>query len=318
MSTKLRIEMATQPSSAKNQVGPFVAGSTLSDLMGLAEIENIGLRLVNAQEQLRDPMRQRYQDLRGAAKEYFCEDDQSAALLLQKTGDSEYIPDFVQYVYCWLIEDRLGGLILSGVSTDVGNHEQIDLQESAFWDQSAEIAQALSNKYTQSPAALANYFNFTVFPGLPRAPGIDPQGVFSAFPRLVKSEDGHEPAASIATYYWGPAVLLPSDREIGAEVAASAAHTSEAARRICCNDHWIVVCSHSVERYVRTIESLHVYTKLIYISRQVMDEVGRKLIAQRGAQVEAEARAEIDRFKESRFKSEEEKQARISKLSQIL
>ena len=69
---------------------------------------------------------------------------------------------------------------------------------------------------------------------------------------------------------------------------------------------------------MRTIESLHVYTKLIYISRQVMDEVGRKLIAQRGAQVEAEARAEIDRFKESRFKSEEAKQARISKLSQIL
>ncbi len=310
--------MANQPSSVKNQVGPFVAGSTMSDLIALARIENFGLRVVNAPEQLRDPVRQRYQDLKGAAREYFCDDDQSASLLLQKTGDSEYIPDFIQYVYCWLVEDRLCGLILSGVSTDVGNHEQIDGQESAFWDQSAEIAQALSSKYTQSPAALVNYFNFTVYPGLPRVPGIDPQGVFSAFPRLVKSEDGHEPPARIETHYWGPAVLLPSDREIGAEVATTAAHTSEAARRICCNEQWIVVCLHAVERYVRTIESLHVYTKLIYISREVMDELGRKLIAQRGAQVEAEARAEIERFKQSRFKSEEEKQARISKLSQIL
>ena len=163
-----------------------------------------------------------------------------------------------------------------------------------------------------------NYFNFTVFPGLPRVPGIDPQGVFSAFPRLVKNEDGHEPPARIETHYWGPAILLPSDREIGAEVATTAAHTSEAARRICSNDQWIVVCHHAVERYVRTIESLHVYTKLIYISREVMDELGRKLIAARVRQVEAEARAEIDRFKESRFKSEEAKQARISKLSQIL
>ncbi len=310
--------MPNQSSSAMNQVGPFLAGSTSSDLIGLAQDDSLGLRVVNAHEQLRDPIRQRYQDLKATAKEYFFDDDTSTSLLFQKTGDSEFIPEFIQYVYCWLTQDRLGGLVLSGVSTDVGNHEQIDQQESAFWDQSTEIAQALSSKYSQNPDALLNYFNFTVFPGLPRVPGIEPEGVYSAFPRLVTSQDAQEPAARIETHYWGPSILLPSDREVAAEVATTAAHTSEAARRICCNDHWIVVCNHAIERYVRTIESLHVFTKLVYISRQVMDELGRKLIAQRGAQVEADARSEIDRFKESRFKSEEAKQARISKLSQIL
>ncbi len=59
-------------------------------------------------------------------------------------------------------------------------------------------------------------------------------------------------------------------------------------------------------------------TKLVYLSRQVMDDVGRKLNAERGAKIEAQARAEIKSWEESRSRSDRAKQARISKLSQIL
>jgi hypothetical protein len=310
--------MPNSPSSAADKVGPFAAGSTLSDLVDLAQQESLGLRVVDSREQERDPIRQRYQDLKAAAKEFLFDHDGSTSLVFQKTGDSEFIPDFIQYVYCWLIQDRLGGLIFSGVSTDVGNHEQIGQQESAFWDQSAEIALALSSKYSQNPDGLVNYFNFTVCPALPRIPNIESERIFRAFPRLVTSEDDHEPGARIETHYWGPSVLLPCDRQLGPVVATTAAHTNEDARRIFCNDQWIVICNHALERYVRTIESLHVFTKLVYISRQVMDDVGRKLNAERGAKVEALARAEIECWEESRSRSDEAKQARISKLSQIL
>ena len=208
--------------------------------------------------------------------------------------------------------------MFSGVSTDVGNHEQISEQESAFWDQAAEISLALSTKYNQNPDALVNYFNFMVTPWLPRVPGIEPEGVFQAFPQLVASDLEHEPGVRIETHYWGPSVLLPSDRQLGPVVASNAAHASEDARRIFCNDQWIVICDHSLERYVRTIESLHVYTKLVYLSRQVMDDLGRRLNAERGAKVEAQARAEIKSWEESRSRSDRAKQARISRLSQIL
>jgi hypothetical protein len=310
--------MANQVSGAVAQVGPFVAGSTYSELIALAKIENLGLHVVDGREQKLDSYRQRYQDLKEAAKEFFFDHDGSASVVFQKTGDSESIPEFTQYVYCWLIQDRLGGLILSGVSTDVGDHEQINQQESAFWEQSAEIGLALASKYTQNPSALLNYFNFMVYPVLPRVPGIEPKSVFPAFSRFVKSEEEQEPATKIETHYWGPSILLPSDREIGPDAATTAAHTSEAVRRFFCNNEWSVICDCAVERYVRTVESLHVFTKLVYFSRPVMDDMGRKFNAQRGAQVEAEARAEIDRREQSRFKSEEAKQARISKLSQIL
>ena len=162
-----------------------------------------------------------------------------------------------------------------------------------------------------------NYFNFMVSPALPRVPGIESEGVFHAFPQLVASDLDHEPGR-IETHYWGPTVLVPSDRQLGPVVASTAAHTSEDARRIFCNDQWIVICDHSLERYVRTIESLHVYTKLVYLSRQVMDEAGRKLNAERGAKVEGQARGEIKSWEESRSRSDQAKQARVSRLSQIL
>ena len=96
--------------------------------------------MVDPREQDSDPFRQRYQQLKAASKEFLLDDDGSSSLVFQKASDSEYVPDFIQYVYCWLIGNRLGGLVFSGVSTDVGNHEHISQQESAFWDQAAEIA----------------------------------------------------------------------------------------------------------------------------------------------------------------------------------
>jgi hypothetical protein len=112
--------------------------------------------------------------------------------------------------------------------------------------------------------------------------------------------------------------VLASKSKLGPDIATATAHTSQSARRIFCNDQWFVVYHHAIERYVRTIESLHVFTNLVYMSRSVMDDLGRKLNAQRGAQVEAEARRVIEDWEESLHQALEAKQARISRLSQIL
>jgi hypothetical protein len=295
-----------------------VAGSTSSDLIGLARQQGLGLRVVDAQEQKRDYYRQRCDGLNAAAKEFFYDYEGSAPVVFEKTGDSDQIPEFIQYVYCWLVQDRLGGLILCGVSSDAGTHEQIDQQENAFWEQSAEIAEALSAKYTQNPESLVNYFNFELHPVLPRVLNIDPKSVFSGFQRLVTTEEDHETRTRIETHYWGPSVVLASRRKLGPDVATATAHTSQSARKIFCNDQWFVVYHLAIERYVRTIESLHVFTNLVYMSRQVMDDLGKKLNAQRGAQVEAEAQKEIDGWEESLRQAREAKQTRITKLSRIL
>ncbi len=310
--------MANAPSQAADQVGPFVAGSKSSDLIGLAQQAHVGLRAVDAQEQERDHYRHQYDDLKAAAKEFFYDYDGSASLVFQKAGDADHIPEFIQFVYCWLVQDQLAGLVLLGVSIDAGTHEQIDEQETAFWEQAAEVGQALSSKYAESPDSLVNYFNFALYAVLPRVPEVDGKSLFSAFPRLVTAGDDHETRTKIDTHYWGPSVLLASDNEIGPEVSTSAAHTNLAVRRIFANNQWFVVCTHAVERYVRTIESLHVSTKLVYLSRRVMGDLGRKLNAQRGAQVEEEARREITSWEAVRGQAQDAKQARITKLSRLL
>jgi hypothetical protein len=311
--------MANAPSQAADRVGPFAAGSTKSDLIGLADQENLGLSVVDADEQKRDPHRQRFDGLKAGAREFFFDYEGSSSLVFQKTVDSEHIPDFIQLAYCWLVQDRLGGLILSGVSGDAGTKEHVDQQEASFWAEATEIAEALASKYVQSNQSVLNYFNFAVYPVLPRDPGIaTPARVFSSFPRLVTSEEDHETRTRIETCYWGPTVLLASDQKLEPEVATAAAHTSQAVRRIFSNEQWFVVVNHAVERYVRTIESLHVFTKLIYLSRQVMDDLGRKLNAERGFQVVADAQRTIERWEESLRKAEQAKQARIARLSRIL
>jgi hypothetical protein len=310
--------MANSQSQLVDQVGPFVAGSSSSELLGLAQQPTLALKLVDSDNQEQNQVRQRCDELKAAAKEFFCDCEAAAALVFQKTGDSEFLPEFIQYIYCWLLQDQLGGIIYSGLSSDAGSHEQIDQSENSFWDQGAEIAEALSNKYNQSPKSLLNYFNFVVYPAPPRVPDLDPKDVFSSFPRLVTSPETQETKTRIETHYWGPSVLLSADSQSGQEPAAGTAHTIAAVRKIFCNDRWLVVCNHKVERYVRTFESLHVFTKLVYLSRSVMDDLGRRNVAQRGAQIEAKARSEIECWEQSLNHARGAKQARISKLSQIL
>jgi hypothetical protein len=310
--------MANPPSHAEDRVGPFVAGASSSDLIGLAREQDLGLRMIDAQEQKRDYYRQRCDGLVAAAREFFYDYQGSTSLLFEKTQDSGHTPEFIQYACCWLVQDRLGGLILSGLSSDAGTHEQIDQGENCSWEQSCEIAEALSRKYTQNPGALVNYFNFELYPALPHFPEVDPKSVLSGYQRLVTAQENNESRTRIETHYWGPSVVLASRKKVDPEIATATAHTSRFTRKILCNDQWFVVYNHAIERYVRTIESLHVFTNLVYISRPVMDDVGRTLNAQRGAQVEAEARREIEGWEESLRKEQEAKQTRILKLAQIL
>jgi hypothetical protein len=295
-----------------------VAGSTSKELLALAEQPALALGIVGADQHQANQSRQRCDELKAAAKEFFYDYETAASLVFQKTGDSEFIPEFIQYVYCWLVQDRLGGLIFSGLSSDAGSHEQMDQTENSYWDQSAEIAEALLSKYNQNPRLLLNYFNFVVYGTPPRIPDVDPKEVFSGFPRLVTCDGNNEMKTRIETQYWGPSVLLSSDSASGQELATGAAHTSAAVRKIFCNDHWLVVCNHKVERYVRTIESLHVFTKLVYLSRSIMNDFGRQANAERGAQLQADAQRDIGRWEQSLNQAQGAKQARIQKLSQIL
>ncbi len=112
--------------------------------------------------------------------------------------------------------------------------------------------------------------------------------------------------------------MLASRSKVGHDGAGVAAHASQSARRIFCNDDWFVVYDHALERYVRTIESLHVFTSLVYLSRKEMNDVGRRLNARRVAQLAALARRKIDDWKSSLQRSEEAKQARIARLTNIL
>jgi hypothetical protein len=303
---------------AADRVGPFAAGSRSSDLVALVQQEDVGLSVVTAEEQRREPHRHRYDGLKAGAREFFFDYEGSTSLLFEKTGESEQIPDFIQLIYCYMVEDRLGGLILFGVSSEAGDHDHVDQQEAAFWEQAAEIAQALASKYAPSSQSVFNHFNFALYPGPPKIPGVEANGVFTSYPRLVTFDENHEKRARVETHYWGPTVLAASDQKVGLDVETAAAHTSMSVRRVFANDQWLVVVNHAVERYVRTIESLHVFTKLIYISRKVMDDLGRKLNSRRGAEVEAEARKAIAAWEKSLRDAEAAKQARISKLSQIL
>jgi hypothetical protein len=310
--------MDTAPSRAADRVGPFVAGSSSSDLLALAQHESLGLRAIGEDEQKRDPHQERYGGLKTVATEFFFDYDGSSSLVFQKTGDSEQIPDFVQLVSCRLVQDRLGGLIFFGVNSDAGSHEHVDQQESAWWEQAAEISAALASKYADCTGAVVNFFNFAEYPELPRVPGISADHVFSSYARLVTSEEKLETKTRIGTGYCGPTVLLASDRKPTTVLATPAAQTSQSIRRLFGNDQWFVIVNHAVERYVRTIESLHIFTTLIYLSRQVMDDVGRKLNSERGAQVAALARRTIESWEESLRRADESKRARIAKLSQVL
>jgi hypothetical protein len=310
--------MANPSNPALDGVGPFIAGSTSSDLIGLLEQPDLGLRLVDKNEQMQAHYRQRCDGLCAAAKEFFYDYEGSTALVFHKVGDSRQIPDFIEYIYGWLVQDRLGGLILFGVSSEAGTHEEIDQHENAFREHSAEIAEALSSKYSQSPESIINYFNFELYPALPLVPGNPPKDVFSSYQRLVTAVEENERRTRIETHFCGPTVVLASRRKLGADAPAGAAHTSRFSRKIFANNESYAIYDHDISRYVRTIESLHVSTSIVYLSKPVMDDLGRTLNRRRAAQVQAEAQSEVAAWEHSLKKAAEARRTRISRLAEIL
>jgi hypothetical protein len=310
--------MTHSPSQATNRVGPFVAGSTSSDLIALAGRTELGLRVLEQEEQKRDYYKARCEALELAAQEFFYHYSGSSSLIVQKTKDTPYLPEFIEYAFCWFAEDHLAGLVLSGVASDAGNHEQINEQEAAGWEQTTEIAEALSKKYNESPGVFLNFLNFEIYPSPPQHPGIEPEKVFSSYDELVNSTEDNVTKPRIETHYCGPALVLQSRKRHDEEIPTAATHSSQSSRKIFANPEFLVVYDSKIERYVRTIESLHVFHNVIYISRKHADDLGRRLNAQRCAQVQAEARQEIDRWKESIRQAEESKRARIQKLVEIL
>ncbi len=202
--------------------------------------------------------------------------------------------------------------------SDAGTHEEIDQHEASLRAQSAEIAEALSTKYTQSALSLINYFNFDLDAAPPPVANGDSNEVFSSFQRLVTAIEENEKRTRIETRYCGPTLVQPSRRKPGADAPTGAAHTSQLSRRTFANDEFFALYEHDIERYVRTIESLHVSTTLVYLSRRVMDDLGRKLNSKRAAQVQAEARREVAGWEQSLLQAEEARRIRIARLSEIV
>ncbi len=124
--------------------------------------------------------------------------------------------------------------------------------------------------------------------------------------------------AAFETQYYGPTVVLASRKKLGTDAPAGAAHTSQFSRKTFGNDGFYLISAHDIVRYVRTIESLHVSTTLVYLSRRVMDDLGRRLNSERAGQVQAEARREVVGWEQSLLQAEEGRRDRIAKLSEIV
>jgi hypothetical protein len=310
--------MAQPPSMTADRVGPFQAGSTSADLIGLAGRDDLGLRVLSAQDQKTDYFKARCEALEFAAGEFFYDYAGASSLILQKTRDSSLIPDFIEYIYCWLLEDRLCGLILSGVSSDAGSHDQINQQEDAFWGHTAEVALALSEKYPETPEFFVNFLDFETYSAPPEHPGLDPASLFTSYERLVGVGEDGDAKSGVETHYCGPSLILPSRKKPDAEIATAGTHSSQATRKFFANEDFLVIYDFKLERYVRTIESLHDFTNLIYISRKFADDLGRNLNARRCAEIQAEAGREVGHWRETIRRAEEARRDRISRLSQIL
>ena len=63
--------MAQSESHATNRAGPFVAGSTSSELIALASQPDLALRILEQEEQSRDYYKARCDALGSAASEFF-------------------------------------------------------------------------------------------------------------------------------------------------------------------------------------------------------------------------------------------------------
>jgi hypothetical protein len=286
-------------------VGPFVAGSTSSDLISLAGQVELGLRLLEREEQAQDYYRARCEALVTTAREFFFPYERSSALVFQKTRDNPDLPDFIEYIYCWLAENRLCGTILSGVTSDAGTHDQMNEQEADFWEHCSEVAEALLRKYPEDPESFINYFNFDTFPAQPQMHGSAPAGLFTSYQRLVTTTVDNEPTTRVETHYCGPSLISPAFRKQDSDIPTAATHSNQSQSRMFASNDCLVVYDFKIERYVRTIESIHVFENLIYVSRTLANDLGRRLNSQRCALVAAEAQAEIEARKESERLAEE-------------
>jgi hypothetical protein len=307
----------TVSDARKAGVALFTAGSRSSDLVKLASQEDSGLRLLTAEDQKRDYYKARCEALSLAAREFFFDYESASSLILEKTRDTGQLPEFVEYVYCWLAEDRLCGFILSGVTSDAGSHEQINQQEAAFWDHASEVAEALSQKYPQTPEVFVNFFNFATYAAQPRLPSGTPADLISEYQELVDASDDTEPGIRLETHFAGP-TLLPCVRRPEDSDIATAARTRQSNRKSFASSDYLVLYDVKIERYVRTIESFHVFEDLVYISQKLVDELGRKLNSERCRQIQSQAQAQIDRWNESKRRAEAARAERIRRLSDIL
>jgi hypothetical protein len=286
--------------------------------VSLAAQSHLGLRVLDPEEQARDHSKARCEALEAAAREFFFNFDGSASLIFQKTHETPALPEFIEYVYCWLGEDRLGGLILSGVTSDAGTHEQIDVQESQFWEHAAEVAEALAQKYPQAPDTFINFFNFRTYSNRPSLHGVAPADDFTRYDRLVTGTGDDSAGPRVETQFCGPALVYLAPKKLEPTPATAAAHSSQAGRKSFANDRFLVVYDFKVERYVRTIESIHAFENLIYLDKHLANEVGKRLNAQQCARIQKAALQEIERWKASLAQREESRRARISKLSELL
>jgi hypothetical protein len=303
---------------ATNRLGPFLAGSSSEDLIALVRQGELGLRVLDPDEQAREYYRARCEALESAAREFFHAYDESRSLILQKTREAPGLPEFAEYLYCWFAEDRLCGAILSGVTSDAGSHGQINEQEAAYEEHAAEVAEALAGKYPESPGAFLNPFQFEVHESPPQIDGLPAGEHFTTFERLVATPGENQAESRVGTAACGPGVIVFSGRPLTAEIPTGTTHSSQAVRKGFANDACLVIYDFKSERYVRTIESIHVYENLIYLSRTLAAEIGRRINERRRALVREDARAQIDAWRSAIDRAEEGRRARIQRLAEIL
>jgi hypothetical protein len=310
--------MAHSEPVVTNRLGPFVVGSTSSDLTNLVNKGELGLRILDREEQSRDYYKARCESLESVAREFFFNYEGCSHFILQKTRETAKLPGFTEYVYCWLIDDQLSGAILSGVTSDAGTHAQVNEQEAELWEHASEVAEALSLKYPESTESFVNFFNFEIYPAPPDLHGMATAGLFTSFERLVTATEEDDSNTRLQTQFCGPAIVELSRKKHDGEIPTGATHSSQSSRKCFSSPECHVIYDFKIERYVRTIESIHVYESLIYLSRGLKDDLGRQLNARQSAQLHDQAQAEIARWRNSIQQAEAAKKTRVLRLAEIL
>lgn len=301
-----------------NRLGPFPAGATPAELVALVQQGSLGLRLLDREEQARDYYRTRCEALEKAAAEFFFAYPGTQALIFQKNRETALLPDFTEYVLCWFAENRLCGTILSGVTSDAGTHAQINEQETACEEHAAEVVDALGRKYPERPRAFLNYFDFVIQTAPPESAGEADDESFTHFTRLATIVEDNTPRTRVESASCGPVLLHLEARTHSSEIPTGSTHSSQRSRSSFANPECLVLYDFLVERYVRTIESIHVCENLIYISRTLANDLGRKLNASQSAQLRDQTQAEINKWLSALSRAEEAKQARVQHLMEIL